>query len=404
MKTVTVTLAIAIGVGLVSSGGMLHADGPSVDVAKRGNDAVVKPQSLGLASYLSLAPENLNGKCRSGTTGVEGEIVGDGDTIEAMPPIAPTYFRFAGVAGAAPGRLTELAMSSDRAPANPHRDGSTQPMSLAPAAGSPVSWAPVARAATAAVLQDPPGPPDSPAEVAASPAPKGDPEDGWRFTLAPYVWLPSATGTATVRQVEFDFGLDPSDIVENLDFALMGHAEVRKGKLAFFHDFNYLDLSADDSITFLRVDSRIKYGQYDVAAAYEVWRKDFSEGSETFAVDLFGGVRAQNLEGKVDLKPGPRFSREESFAELLVGSRAFLRVSEKVVGRARLDFSGFGIGSGSSLTWNLSCYVDYALSKGAALGLGYRIMGLDYSRGTGSSKLAVDAVFSGPVLGVSFNF
>ena len=70
----------------------------------------------------------------------------------------------------------------------------------------------------------------------------------------------------------------------------------------------------------------------------------------------------------------------------------------------RLDFSGFDIGTGSTLTWNLFFLFNYRLSKHTSLDLGYRIIGLDYSRGSGTDKFAANIMLNGPVMGVAFDF
>ena len=121
-------------------------------------------------------------------------------------------------------------------------------------------------------------------------------------------------------------------------------------------------------------------------------------------VDLLAGLRAQYLKGAINLQPGPRASRSEQFAELLVGTRARFRLSKKAIVGTKLDFSGFDIGSGSTLTWNLTFFFDYRLSKRTTLALGYRILGIDYSRGSGLDKLSMNAQFNGPILGASIDF
>ena len=47
---------------------------------------------------------------------------------------------------------------------------------------------------------------------------------------------------------------------------------------------------------------------------------------------------------------------------------------------------------------------DYKLSKNTSLNAGYRIIDLDYSRGSGSSEFGIDLQATGPFLGMTIVF
>src|SRR5580765_3973658 len=77
-------------------------------------------------------------------------------------------------------------------------------------------------------------------------------EEGWSFSLTPYLWLPNVNGTLKYAtppgggaRPEVDTG--PNNYLENLSFALMLAGEARKGKWSLFTDLIYLDFDKEGS-------------------------------------------------------------------------------------------------------------------------------------------------------------
>ena len=73
----------------------------------------------------------------------------------------------------------------------------------------------------------------------------------WEWSLAPmYLWAASIDGDMTVKGVKVDVEESFSDIVSNLDGALMFHLEgIYQQKWGFFADLMYLRLNPDDVST-----------------------------------------------------------------------------------------------------------------------------------------------------------
>src|SRR5678815_1306549 len=77
-------------------------------------------------------------------------------------------------------------------------------------------------------------------------------EEGWAFSLTPYLWLPNINGSLKYAippggggRPEVDTG--PNNYLENLSFALMLAGEARKGKWSAFTDLIYLDFDSEKS-------------------------------------------------------------------------------------------------------------------------------------------------------------
>jgi predicted porin len=56
------------------------------------------------------------------------------------------------------------------------------------------------------------------------------------------------------------------------------------------------------------------------------------------------------------------------------------------------------------LAWQIAFGVDYRLSKNTSLNAGYRIVDLDYSRGSGSDEFGIDLRAKGPFVGMTILF
>jgi hypothetical protein len=93
------------------------------------------------------------------------------------------------------------------------------------------------------------------ADDASKISPDGDSDSSiaknWEWSLAPmYLWAASIDGDLTVRGIEVDVNESFSDILDNLDGALMFHFEgLYKQRWGFIADLMYIRLNPDDEST-----------------------------------------------------------------------------------------------------------------------------------------------------------
>jgi len=203
------------------------------------------------------------------------------------------------------------------------------------------------------------------AETTSSPE-----HEGWEFAVAPYLWMAGIEGTAgtvpglPAASVDASF----SDILENLDIALMAVGEARYGKWAVVDDFMYLNLSAGGQAPAPvsgKIEADITSVINTLAAAYRVVE------DEKIAVDLYAGARLWHVDTEGTL-------------------------SEKM----SITLGGFfGMGA-SDEDWSLMAMLNYDVKEWVALTAGYRHMSVDYQDG----GFVYDVEMSGPVLGAVFRF
>lgn len=253
--------------------------------------------------------------------------------------------------------------------------------------------------------------------------------ENWRFTITPYLWAISLNGDVALGQRTADLDIGFSDLLENLNFALMGEGEATKGRWTLYVDGVYADLASDGTRA---MDSRF----VDVSVTAEVTTKlgilgggvmyrlgEWPIGSKgdktgdasanTWSLEALAGVRYTDLEVQTQvsssfaLGPGQRSSVRQQdgsvdWVDPIVGMRAQWHLGEKWDLVLRGDIGGFGVGS--EFTWNAFGGAAYRFHRGMQVVVGYRGLYQDYETGSGADSFVWDMTLHGPLVGVSFSF
>src|SRR5262245_33561475 len=249
-------------------------------------------------------------------------------------------------------------------------------------------------------------------------------EEGWKFSITPYIWLPNINGTLKYAtppgggaRPEVDTG--PNNYLENLSFALMLAGEARKGKWSLFTDLIYLDFDKEDSTvkavnfggdrvsTSLNTSTRSSLTgvAWTLGAGYNVVQ------DPKHSLDLLGGARYFGLKVSSDWQlggtvSGPNsqtfaaqgsISQREDIWDVIVGLRGRFKFGE---GGAWFVpyYLDFGAGT-SKLTAQSLLGVGYAFKWGELVGT-YRYVLYDMK----DDGLLQDIRFAGPAIGATFRF
>jgi hypothetical protein len=243
------------------------------------------------------------------------------------------------------------------------------------------------------------------------------PSENWTVTVAPYIWFASLDSTNTVNGLSGHTDLSFNEVLDIAQMSFNARAEARKGPWGLLFDVTYMDLEDElkgtRSPVNYRFDETIRNLASDFAVSYRVYERSFGlELKRKMAIDPYVGVRYGYLKQEVKLNvaipnvgsQGATLGGSEDWVEPFVGGRILWEISEKVSAGIRGDIGGFGIGSASDLTWNAVVWLGYRMTDRIDLGLGYRILDLDYSRGSGASEFGLDVRADGPLVGVSIRF
>lgn len=234
--------------------------------------------------------------------------------------------------------------------------------------------------------------------------------DDWAFEAGLYLWAPvSVEGTSTLGPVSAPVDLDLSDVLDLLEFVGSGRIEAWRGRFGFALEGYYVDLGSEVSRPLTDIDVDIQQGIIDLTAGYRFGAADFSAnggsiGRDQVAFDLLAGGRYNYLKQKIKITPGPNPGGSESWIEPLIGGRVVYGLSEDWALIGRADASGFSVGDGSDLTWNLWGMADYHPWEKWSLRFGYRYYSIDYETGSGLDTFGYDVEQHGPVIAGSYRF
>ena len=244
-----------------------------------------------------------------------------------------------------------------------------------------------------------------------------DSSDGWEWRATIYGWLTDISGSTqfpTGGGPEIEVGID--DILDSLDFTMMGSLQVNRGKWGLMNDVIYLDVggSSKGSREFVlgpnegvsgsvELDARLdlKSWLWTVAGTYAL-----AQSSEHRVDLLFGGRMvdmsqelAWSVGGNVGDNPLPGRDGKGKISvtnwDAVIGIKGYRFFGDS--GNWVLPWY-FDVGTGDSdLSWQAMAGLGYHFNWGEVL-LTYRYF--DYDMGD-SSPIA-DMNFAGPMIGASF--
>lgn len=261
----------------------------------------------------------------------------------------------------------------------------------------------------------------------------------WRFkVMIPYLWALGTNGALTARGNTF--GADTSFIdgftqTSSFPLAFAGRAEARNGPLALYADYAWFQARFSGSTVIPRSPTldvafvasaagRLKQtmGFGEAGAAYEVARLKLDGSESTTAVDVYAGARVVHIRAEI-LLDAIGAANSELLGVDTIGGRSVARTGtmrwvDPLIGvgfrhqlspvnefQLRGDIGGFGVGS--QFSWQtyggFNHDFEYAGLKFTG-SIGYRALSVNYSSGWGNNRKGEDAIFHGPLTGVSMRF
>jgi hypothetical protein len=234
--------------------------------------------------------------------------------------------------------------------------------------------------------------------LAASPAQA----EGWEGRVTPYIWASGLDGKASVlpslptAEVNDSF----SDVLDNLDIALMAAVEADNGSLYLRSDVFYASLTTAGE-TPLNLYSGVEVNTKNFNISGSVGYVLAKEGGSQ--VNIFGGARVWSLDNKLTFLPGTlpgtSFKADRSFINPIIGASAGFELSNSISAQISGSIGGFGIG-GTDIEHGMTAGLSGNLGSGWGLTAGYRYSHLDYEK----NGFVYDMTQHGPVIGVFFDF
>jgi opacity protein-like surface antigen len=243
-------------------------------------------------------------------------------------------------------------------------------------------------------------------------------KDEWRIEFSPYLFAPDVDAKSTVSGATSHVKLDFGDILDDFAiFGLSGRLEVWKGDWGLFLDGYYTNLEGDFTLRAptptITVGTETSEAILDFGLGHRLLKLPLGEDQTRMLTgDILGGGRYHYLKQEIELSVfhpvlgglGTTLGGDEEWVELIVGARIKCDIFDNFAVVVRGDIGGFGIGSGSDLTWNVLAGVDWRFRENMSLKVGYRVLDIDYERGSGRSRFGFDGQMRGPIIGLTISF
>jgi hypothetical protein len=222
-------------------------------------------------------------------------------------------------------------------------------------------------------------------------------DDGWQFQVTPYLFATAIDGKAGTSATQNDIDISPSDVIENLDMALLLNVKAQKGHWGMALDTVYMDLRPDAQGEAIKVEVTAKQTLISGSVFYS------PEAAESLELHL--GARYVDFDNSFRFttsSPLPVGSTKlelgDNWVEAFIGARYTYAVSPKVNLIAYGDVAGFSGQSDSMYQMMLSA--SYQYSKNWIFSGGYRMFVVDYDR----NNFTYDTTTDGLLIGAGYKF
>jgi hypothetical protein len=226
-------------------------------------------------------------------------------------------------------------------------------------------------------------------------------DEQWTFSATPYLWLFGMDGDVRIANTTAEFDASFSDILDNLDIALMARVEAWKDGVGFYLDPLYGELEAEASSGAAQADIETELVIVDFGMLYRVFDQPTEKGRSRLA-DLSLGGRYIHLENDVDFDLAADRTGSTDTLDLTLGARYAMDFTDRFGFLVGGDLGGFDLGGSSTdFTWNAQALGSLRCGDTGRLWAGYRVLDVDDDKG---GLDGVEVQFSGPVIGYEFRF
>ena len=225
----------------------------------------------------------------------------------------------------------------------------------------------------------------------------------YKLFIEPYIMFTSMSGTTGIGNLPNTFVCVPAGkVFSYLKIGGMLYAEVHNNKFAFTSDLFYASLSQDASTkgNVLNGTASLKQFWWELEGLYKL----------TPWLEAGVGARINSIQAGLSITttglPGAGHSSAEktnTWVDPLIVARAKTWINNKWLLSLRADIGGFGVGS--QFAWQLQPDIAYRASRLLQLGLGYRVISMDYdNKKGGSDRFVYDMDEYGPQVRIGFSF
>lgn len=228
----------------------------------------------------------------------------------------------------------------------------------------------------------------------------------WEVQTTLYLWATALEGSLGISNLP-DANLDVtfSDILQNLDGAVMGDILVRKGEWMFLGDIVWANLSDKVSLNVANSPT-LKYDQ-QLLILSAIGGYELPLNIDALDLSVTAGVRYQQLSSQTTLQSGTfpiSVNREhtEDWIDPIFGLALQYDINDRWQINGLTDIGGFGVGS--QLTAQGFLAASYNWNDRVSTALGYRAIYTNYESGNGSNTFDYEGTLHGPFMSLGIHF
>jgi hypothetical protein len=210
--------------------------------------------------------------------------------------------------------------------------------------------------------------------------------DDWDFALSPYAWLAGIDGEIGTLPGAPPAPVDvsPSDVVDDVDVALMLLFSAKRGRHGVFADLFYADIQSEEEIIPPPLDLALRVRAENTIASlayqYEFFRADDASADVLVGARYWDMTSRLAFGGGAGFLAGRQLKSSESWTDPLLGIKG-----STPLGASRFYLEGGGsvggFGVGSDLYYEVSGAIGYRWNAAIGTALGYRLFDVDYDSG-----------------------
>lgn len=239
-------------------------------------------------------------------------------------------------------------------------------------------------------------------EPAKTPSPVPQEPSDWHVDWIPlYLWFSGIQGDVGVKGYVVPVNVSFSQVLSQLNIALMSALDVRRKRVGLFTDLLYMSASSDQKSTPVGAAyAGFKANAKSLFVDPEVYLRllDKDGGS----VDVLAGARFWHMDNSLDLLPGtfPELTvgQTQNWVDPVLGARFRVNFLKNWFANLKGDAGGFGVGS--KVTWQIYSGVGREFKTKYSMLLGYRYLDVDYKSG----GFLYDTHMSGLLVGFGIRF
>ncbi len=251
--------------------------------------------------------------------------------------------------------------------------------------------------------------------------------DDWNVMLEFHNWLTAISGDVTSggNRTSIDISFrDTLHLLDELQFGIMAHGEVKKGPFGLLLDGMYMRMEDRGGGVFavpvfvpsfgqtvpipvqVRAEVLAEAAITEGALAYDIWASsNWRGGWPTMRVEALAGARYTYLRTKIDAAFTSALGNvrvesdgHEDWVDPFVGGRFSWHPADRCLLSLRTDFGGFT--AGADFAWNVNLAVAYKLTNWLTVDGGYRALYTDLDKGDFKYRLW----WHGPWMGLGVRF